>query len=204
MKRFNRRKHALFAGFLAAGLLGFTNISAYAEPVFNKPVYNEETKSYFELYSPDADNPKINTVRNYGHIRYNNALKISVKRRYKGVRGRLAVIQSKKTHQFLAKILQPSVSAWIGLRYYCRFKKLVWINGTIVKAGKDFVTWGPQIWNVNGPSPRNDKQSTCWNHVQIFYLPVHYWPVADGFQWNANDHAKEFNALIIEYTTGKP
>ena len=33
-----------------------------AEPLYNKPVYNPVSKSYFELYSPDATDPKKRPV----------------------------------------------------------------------------------------------------------------------------------------------
>ncbi len=204
MKFFPPGIYTAIAVCLATGISCLASLPAFANGAFNKPVYNPDTKSYFELYSPDASDPKINTVRNAGHINYAEALHIAAKRSFKGVHGRLAIIKSKETHEFLAKQLHPSVSAWIGLRYYCRFKKLMWGNGTILKSGRDFAIWGPNTWNINGPSPRTSKQSECWRSTRDFYLPVHYWPVEDGFKWNANDYAKEFNAVIIEYRTGKP
>ncbi len=194
----------LSAGIFTAMMTAMAGGLASAEPSFNKPVYNPDTKSYFELFSPSADDPKVTKVNNTGAINYSKALKIAATRRYKGVPGRLAVVPNEQVHKFLAEKFRPNVSAWIGLRYYCRFKKLMWGNGQVLKIGKDFAIWGPRMWNVDGPSPRTVKASDCWSSARDFYLPVHYWPMSDGFRWNANGFGKEFNALIIEYRTGKP
>ncbi len=44
---------------VAVGLFAILfNTPVSAEPLYNKPVYNPESKSYFELYSPDAADPK--------------------------------------------------------------------------------------------------------------------------------------------------
>lgn len=204
MKCFRHGKQIFLAGFLTAGLLGLASSPAPAAPVYNKPFYNPETKSYFELYSPDADDPKRNSVRNFGTIDYGKAMVLTAKRRYKGSQGRLAVVKTRETHEFLAKHLRPAHSAWIGLRYYCRFKKLMWVNGEVFKVGKDYARWGPQTWRLQGGSPRSTKISDCYRNDRGFYLPVHYWGMSEGFFWNANGHAKGFNAMIIEYKTGAP
>jgi hypothetical protein len=200
----SQRHRPFRAALLAVFAIATGGAAAYANPSFNKPVYNPDTKSYFELFSPSADDPKVTNVKNHGAIKFTDAQKLASSRIHKGVRGRLAVIPNEKVHEFLAENLKPDVSAWIGLRFYCRFKKLMWVNGKVLKPGKDFAVWGPQTWNVDGPSPRNDKRTSCWRNSRDFYLPVHYWPMSDGFRWNANGYAKEWNALIIEYRTGKP
>lgn len=204
MNRLSHPKIVFIVCLLTAGLLGVAGTTAIAEPVYNKPFYNPETKSYFELYSPEADDPKrTRSVRLFGGIGYNHALEMTAKRRYKGVSGRLAIVKSQETHEFLAKNLRPEGSAWIGLRYYCQFKKLMWVNGEILKTGKDFSRWGPHTWRLQGGSPRSTKESWC-PAGKSSALGVHYWGLKDGFFWNANGFAKQFNAMIIEYRTGKP
>ena len=198
------RNFFLSACLLTLGFLAFTNMQAHAEPPYNKPFYNPETKSYFELYSPEASDPKrTRSVRTFGTIGFNEAMGMAARRRYKGVPGRLAIIKSQQTHEFLAENLKPEGSAWIGLRYYCRFNKLMWVNGEILEKGKDFAKWSPQGWRLQGASPRSKKQSYCPSE-RTASLPVHYWGMSDGFFWNANGFAKHFNAMIIEYRTGKP
>ena len=179
-------------------------MSAYAAPVYNKPFYNPETKSYFELYSPEFDDPnRTMSVRVYGGIGFDAAMKMAVKRRFKGVRGRLAVVKTRETDEFVIKHLRPAGSAWIGLRYYCRFKKFMWITGEILRPGKDFSNWHPRGWRFDGSSPGGGTPSWCPNG-RTSALPVHYWGSRHGFHWNANGFAKQFNMMIIEYRTGKP
>ena len=200
----NHRKNSLSACLIFFGVLVLASTLAHAEPTYNKPFYNPETKSYFELYSPEADDPnRKRSVRTSGHIAFPDAMAMASKRSYKGARGRLAIVKSLTTHEFLAKHLSPAGSAWIGLRYYCRFNKLMWVNGEIFENGKDFAPWSPRGWRLQGGSPRSTKESTCPSG-RAGALPVHYWGMEDGFSWNANGYAKGFNAMIIEYPTGKP
>ena len=88
-------------------------------PKPGKPVYNPETKSYFELRVDLPKPPDWNTAVRYARTR-----------RYKGVRGRLAIIKDVQTHSFLQANFDTVGETWIGLRYFCSFRKLVWVDGT--------------------------------------------------------------------------
>lgn len=206
IKSINHETRRVSASLGIVGLFAFLVASAavQAAPAYNTPFYNPETKSYFELYSPDANDPSNTKVKTFGKIQHKHAIKMAAQRFYKGVRGRLAVVKSQETHEFLAKHLRPEGSAWIGLRYYCSFKKLMWVTGEIFTPGKDFAKWGPRTWSVQGSSPANNKPGQCLYHEKGVALPVHYWGMEHGFFWNANGMAKEFNVMIIEYPTGKP
>lgn len=51
-----------------------------AEPLYNKPVYNPGSKSYFELYSPDAEDPQKRPVPLSGGIEWIHAARIAHKK----------------------------------------------------------------------------------------------------------------------------
>jgi len=187
---------------LAVSILA-VNISAptKAEPVYNQPVYNSVSKSYFELYSPDATDPKKRPVSISGGIEWIHAAKMAQKKTFHGVQGRLAIVNTRQIHEFLRDTFQSAGPVWIGLRYWCRYRKLQWVTGSIHPRGS-FQKWG-RIWNQVAAAPSGQqKRANCPNSKQ-HTLGVHYWGVDQGFFWNANGRFKQFNALFIEYPTGK-
>jgi hypothetical protein len=183
--------------FITGLLIFLWGSSVNANGVFNKPKYNPATKSYFELYSPDASDPTKNRVSLSGPIGWTKANVLAARRSYNGVRGRLAVVDSLQTHNLLRENFRPQLAAWIGLRYWCNFNKLQWVTGK-------FHRWGP-VWNHSAKTPKDDpnQKSYCERRNNKHYFPVHYWGTQYGFFWNANGRHKEFNALFIEYPTGK-
>jgi hypothetical protein len=189
--------------FITGLLILFWGSSVNANGIFNKPKYNPITKSYFELYSPDASDPKKNRVALSGGIGWKKANVLASRRTYRGVRGRLAVVDTPETHNFLRENFRPKLAAWIGLRYWCNFNKLQWVTGKFHKRGK-FHKWGP-VWNHSAKSPHDDPshKAYCERQDNKHYFGVHYWGTQYGFFWNANGRYKEFNALFIEYPTGK-
>jgi hypothetical protein len=189
--------------FIASLLIFLWGNSVEANGIFNKPKYNPTTKSYFELYSPDASDPRNTRVPASGAIGWKKANILAARRTYRGAQGRLAVVNTPQIHNFLRKSFRPELPAWIGLRYWCNFNKLQWITGKFHKRGK-FQKWG-RVWNHSAKSPRDDpnKKSYCERRDNKHYFGVHYWGIQEGFSWNANGRYKEFNAMFIEYPTGK-
>ncbi len=123
-------------------------------------------------------------------------------RQFKGVRGRLAVVNSRQVNDFLRDTFQPNQRAWIGLRYWCHFGVLQWVTGERLEPA-DYQNWGP-VWNQTAyPNTR----SKCLRGKGS-YMPVHYWPVGRvflgrGFHWNAIGMPKHWRSMLIEYPTGK-
>src|SRR4051812_26537568 len=75
------------------------------------PIYNPSSKSYFQLFN-DNENPG----------NWEAAQMRAESKTYKGVRGRLAVIDSAETHDFILRkfdLTKRNVAVWIGLRYWC-------------------------------------------------------------------------------------
>lgn len=179
----------LRAGFavvaFTATVMLFTTpaLSAGGSPQPGAPVYDPETKSYYELRT---DLPK---PPNWG-----TALKYAATKRFNGVRGQLAVVKDLATHSFLKANFTVYEEAWIGLRFYCGFRKLVWINGD-EHARSDFKVWARR-WNRS--------KVTCRSEKRLKYMPVYYTPNDAGFRWQASGPEKYFVSYFVQYPTGKP
>lgn len=173
---------------------------------YNKPIYNPETKSYFELYNPTVKTPGAKKA--YYDPRFQwfweQARRIAARKIYRGVRGRLAVVKTRSVHEFLRTHFTLGEPAWIGLRYWCKYHKLLWVTGELQKLTA-FSNWGA-VWDAQGAQPNGPRVKSCVEvaHGGIPWLPVHYWPTKDGFYWNANGYRKGFASMFIEYPTGKP
>ena len=150
-----------------------------------EPVHDPESGSYYDLIQV----PKMCGVgREYCTMMWRSARKDARKRTYKGMRGRLAIIHSKRVHQLLAKNFQltkPFHPAWIGMRYWCLTKALEWDDGTVLqKASGAFMPW-------NVPWHRG---SACGAQ----YMPVAYLP---NFRWQAAGQNVGYPHYFIEYPT---
>ena len=171
--------------------------AARAEVLYDTPVYNPDTQSYFELVRVRAGH----SIRgkDIPAITWGNARKLARGRVYKGARGRLAVVKSQEVSDFLRRTFQADEKAWIGLRYWCAYNRLQWVTGEFY-ALSEYANWD-RIWNHEGGIHGETKQPVCNAHFR--YWPVHYWPVQDGFRWNANGMSKEARSFFLEYPTGK-
>jgi hypothetical protein len=175
---------SLAAACIAACLLMNSATPAGAqvaqEPKPGKPVYNPHTKSWFELR---VDLPTPSNWR--------SAVKFARKKTFKGVRGRLAMVKDLETHSFLRANFDALGATLIGLRYFCSFRKLVWIDGT-EQTRKQFKMWNKKWYRTE---IRCGKQ-------RIQYMPVYYRPTQSGFRWQASGPEKYFVSYFVEYPTG--
>lgn len=111
---------------------------------------------------------------------------------YKGVRGRLAVVSNRDLEEFLRNTFAPKVEAWIGLRYWCNYRKLQWVTGELHPQSA-YSNWHPN-WN-------RDPSVSCGSGIS--YMPVYYTGRASGgFLWQAAGEAKVFESYFVEYPTG--
>ena len=185
------RKATAFSGAFVVMLVplcmaGTTAFSA-AKPG-DPPIYNPASSSYFQLL-------KQTTEKQSWRFAHSAALS----RTFKGVRGRLAVIDRPETHQFILQNFDLSREVWIGLRYWCRFRMLEW-NGLRPYSPGDpgrFHAWHPQ-WYRNTPS------CSDWRSKELSYKPVYYQPLGErNARWQASGSAKFFGRFLVEYPTGK-
>jgi len=187
-----------FSVLVVLGIVAAGSSVVRAQPLYDTPVYNPETRSYFELVKVT----KGYSIRgaNIPAITWSNARKLARSRFYKGVRGRLAVVKSQSVNDFLRQTFKPDEKTWIGLRYWCAYNKLQWVTGEFHPLTA-YANWD-RIWRHDGGTYGGNKEPTCNEFFN--YWPVHYWPVQNGFRWNANGTHKEFKAFFVEYPTGKP
>ncbi len=148
----------------------------------NLPVYNPKTKSYFEL--------RLDSVLYWQEA---NAKAMSLS--YKGVRGRLAVVANQETHNFLHRSFKLEAETWIGLQYWCSFRKLLWVTGKLHDRSA-FSPWAAD-WNRPGIAPCEDAATRISG-----FMPVYYLPHSRGFRWQAVGSSKGFDRYLVEYPTG--
>lgn len=169
-----------------------------AQQVINKPVYFPHSKSYFELVKTSPNAPVNSGI---GVLEWQEAKALAERRTHKGAQGRLAIIKDGETNAFLRTTFRPEEAAWIGLRYWCAFGKLQWVTGDEHPLTA-YANWDV-IWNRDAIG-RNagNGQNPCPRDVRGAYLGVHYWPVNEGFYWNAHQAPKKFALFFVEYPTG--
>ncbi|MEX2650278.1 MAG: hypothetical protein WD673_14815 [Alphaproteobacteria bacterium] len=83
--------------------------------MLDTPVYDSETKSYFELVQMGlgySDRGPLSP-----EIGWERSRLFALGRLCKGVPGRFAIVPSPAVHKFLRETLRPTEAAWIGLRY---------------------------------------------------------------------------------------
>ena len=166
----------------------------YRGGIFNQPVYNPATKSYFELVMVNPKNPAK-------QIEWPVARRRARRLVWKGVHGRLAIVKSRRTHDFLRDTFRSPLMAWIGLRYMCGYNTLIWVTGQIQPRG-GFSYWDP-VWNIDGTPVNRTNYRTRNCPSKTSFWPIHYWPSWRGFLWNANGQHKGANAFFVEFPTGK-
>jgi hypothetical protein len=161
------------------------------------PVYDPTSKSYYAIIDVHARQMKFHT----GYV-WREALEDAPRNVYHGVHGRLAIISSRETHEFLMRAFYGFDDyLWIGFRYGCEAKRLIDSTGRIVPKAA-FSVWDSP-WNqdpvavciVNPYTHKLDPGS---------YGAVAYSPFSKGFRWVVKGPAKGYNAYLIEYPTGRP
>ncbi|MDH3944919.1 MAG: C-type lectin domain-containing protein [Anaerolineae bacterium] len=167
-----------------------------AEPLYHTPVYNPETKSYFELVRV-AVGSSIRWAEG-AEATWATSQRLASTRTHKNVRGRLAVVKTKQVNDFLRDTFKPDHAAWIGLRYYCHFNKLQWVTGE-THPHSAYSNWD-RVWNHAGGRDSGLGSTKCGKSAD-HYWPVHYWSDKGGFRWNANGPVKEWYSFFVEYPT---
>jgi hypothetical protein len=186
-------------GRLALGIVLWLVLAgvAAAGPLYDTPVYHPGTESYFELVNIRTQYPN-----KFGRdaTGWHKVVKLASQRAYRGRRGRLAVVKSKEVNDFLRDTFKPDRSAWIGLHYICKEKRLVWVTGEPLTK-HSYQNWG-KVWNAAGADPSGKRRvKNCNNYANKW--PVHYWRVDEGFHWNANGSFKHQRAFFVEYPAPK-
>src|SRR3546814_12247448 len=101
---------------------------------------------------------------------------------YKGVRGRLAVIDSAETHKFLLRAFdldRRRISVWIGLRYWRSARLLQWEDGRPFAPSEPdhFRLWHADWSRTDLDACSSQKQS------KVGFAPGYYVPLAGPTRW---------------------
>lgn len=155
------------------------------------PIYNPATKSYFELFD-DNLNPG----------NWEAAKTRAESKAYKGVRGRLAVVDSAETHRFIIENFRLNwheASVWIGLRYWCSLRMLQWVDGRSYSPsdGSHFKAWHTK-W-----SRSDDNACMAAKSQKSGFAPVYYRNISGTVRWQAVGAAKFFSSYLVEFVTGE-
>lgn len=179
------RTSTAIAAFLLAGV-AWSGAIAVEKPAYNPdraveqgPFLDPRTGSYFEL--------RINRV-NHGYWGY--AKKQASSRSYKGRRGRLAVIKDAETLEFLREHFRVNRPTWIGLMFYCKYRKLMWVTGEIQPLHVPGL-WAPR-WYRN---PQIRCTTERISSMPVFLTPEEHGPVF----LQASGPSKSFHSFMIEY-----
>ena len=140
------------------------------------PVFDPASGSYFEV------------VR-LGGQKWIWAAAAAARRTYKGRRGRLAKADTAETHKFLIDHFEFKEPTWIGLRYVCPGRVLVWSDGE--RHDNSFGVWD-RNWTRDG----RDFCALGAAGTQRFYMPIIYSP---RNTWQAIGPNKFYNYYMVEY-----
>ena len=182
---------AIVVAVMAFGQFGQSR--GYAT-VIDKPVYNPQTKSYFEVVAVSEAEGDVGIAGVLPGMYWNSADAAAQRRVFKGIHGRLAVVRDLPTTEWVEVTFQPPTALWIGLRYLCNMRQLQWSDGTYFKPGD----W--QIWDrhwYQGVGAFCQSQQSDWAGVTLVTN-------RQGVHWISWGFAKTFENYLIEYPTGAP
>ena len=187
-----RKLHSwLLAAVLVLGLAGAASAedadegNVFAHQKLGIPVYDPEAKRYFMFMKSQNAVPS--------QTMWDSVSKQASAQAYKGVRGRLAIVDTPEVHQFLWTTFKPNhyQYVWIGLRYLCRAKHLEWSDGTLWKPGM-FQIWDAQ-WNQDVYTCSEKGNPNDW-------APVAYTPSMKS--WVVKGNHKGYDYYFMEFPTG--
>jgi len=147
-------------------------------------VYDPASKSYYQL----------RVWTELGGMPWDKANQYASEQSFKGVQGRLAVVEDYDTHLFLLKTFRIRYPTWIGMKVNCKPIRAFWLDGKAVDE-LDFNAWDMKQWY-------RDQKVTCMNGSE--WMGVYYTSTSDLFRWQASGQHKSFDFLFIQYPTGKP
>ena len=153
------------------------------------PIYNPATKSYFQLFDDNLLPGNWEAAR-----------KRAATKSYNGVRGRLAVVDSMETHNFILRnfgLNWREASVWIGLRYWCSVRMLQWEGGLPYSPSESshFKMWHSHWSRSDSNACGADKSR------KVGYAPVYYRNIGGTIRWQAVGAAKYFKAYLVEFAT---
>lgn len=160
-------------GIFVLGLMTLTSAHGAEDTVH----LHEPSGSYFELLDFAW------TRKN--EISWDKAAEKAGRENYRGRRGQLAIVDTVDKHQFIRRHFDFRRPAWIGLRYWCSFRKMMWVDGS-VHTHQAYQPWTTP-WHRTGIRCGRNK---------IPWMPVYY---TKDERWQAAGYRKAFRSMIVEY-----
>jgi len=150
------------------------------------PVLHPGSGSYFQLVRDQSGKSGSNGRH------WDEAVAAARNMTYKGRRGRLAVIDNPELHQWILNqwditTLRGGGQTWIGLRYWCPYRQLAWIDGT----EHPFTAYTP--WST----PWYRQDGIRCSTTNIPYMGVYIDPRT--LRWRATGYKKAHKFYIVEY-----
>ncbi len=155
------------------------------------PIYNAETNSYFQMFEYHTSLPWLKISRQ------------AMRKRYKGERGRLAIVKDPKTLDFIREKFSDhwdrfnsrQFEVWIGLRFFCKYRTLMWVDGA-VQSPK-----APGMWHS---SWYRNNRINCYTSRANKYMPIYLTATDDGrVFWQASGSQKAFSHYLVEFPAPK-
>lgn len=148
------------------------------------PIYNSKNDTYYELRNDNFNQSGITVAdSNWGSANRRAGTKF-----YKGRRGRLAIVKDRQVLGFIQKNFDVREQSFIGLRFFCKFRKLLWVTGEVHPMHKAF--WAAR-WHRT--------KIRCLNNPRMKYMGVYLTPKSQGVLWQAAGIAKGFFGYFVEY-----
>jgi hypothetical protein len=147
------------------------------------PILDPRTGSYFEI----VDRRDVH----YQGANWREANKLAAQKKYQDRIGRLAVVADPETLNFVKSKFNLQFETWIGLRYFCRFRKLLWTTGNVQPLKPMATMWAPQWHRTN---------ITCDTQTDMEYMPVYITRSSEGPSTiQASGIEKRMYYSLIEY-----
>ncbi len=165
-------------------LAGVAKAQEPGNQLIGVPVYDPVSKRYFAMMQSDTNAWMWLDVYRQARGRW-----------YKGVQGRLAIVDTLEVHEFLLQHfrLKYFQDAWIGLRYLCKAHKLIWSDG------QPYQPNGFEAWDKNWKQDIYFCNSGNGNPNE--WAPIAYSP---QFTWIGKGPSKGYQWYFMEYPTGHP
>jgi hypothetical protein len=180
MKVFRAILYYFFGGAMILGIAG-PSLAAAPEKdrtSIDGPFYNPVTKSYFQLFK----HPKAGGVYSWAQ-----ASAKAVRKRHEGQRGRLAIVKDPETLNFIRDKFPRSEDIWIGVRFYCKFSKLLMSDGKL-QSPRVSGMWHPRWY-------RDAERCGAAGYMPIYLTP----PTAGGVFWQASGPTKAHSNYLVEF-----
>lgn len=162
--------------------------TALADSLIYTPVIFEGNGNAYALF--DHSYSANRKFVGYEAVRVGKAVAIARESTYKGVPGRLAIIDSKELETFLRTTFQPTRRAWIGLRYTCSTSTWTYSNGEVIPVNA-YTHWHPTKWSLGG---RRTIQCRGTGFSQAYFGAEDIGPY-----WAVASQTKAFSMSLVEY-----